>query len=77
MKIVIAGGTGFLGRPLTDALVSDGHTVVHLSRQGGPPGAPVRRVAWNPDGSTGPWASEIDGADVIINLASESIGPRR
>jgi len=77
MKIVIAGGTGFLGRPLTDALVSDGHTVVHLSRQGGAPGHPVRRVGWKPDGSTGPWASEIDGADVIINLASESIGPRR
>jgi nucleoside-diphosphate-sugar epimerase len=32
MKIVIAGGTGFLGRPLTARLVSEGHEVVILTR---------------------------------------------
>ena len=33
MKIVISGGTGFLGRPLTEALAHDGHQVVVLTRQ--------------------------------------------
>ena len=32
MKIVVAGGTGFLGRPLTAALVQDGHDIVVLTR---------------------------------------------
>ena len=77
MKIVISGGTGFLGRPLTDALARDGHTVVVLSRQAAPGGSKVRRVAWVPDGSTGPWAAEIDGADAVVNLAGESIAGHR
>ncbi len=78
MKIVIAGGSGFLGRPLSDALMTDGHRVVVLSRHPHPRVAPgARAVAWNP-GTTGePWTSEIDGADAIVNLAGEPIAGRR
>jgi uncharacterized protein (TIGR01777 family) len=77
MKIVISGGTGFLGRPLTEALAHDGHSVVVLTR-GQPSTAPsTRRVTWLPDGSAGPWASEIEGAGAVINLAGESIAARR
>jgi hypothetical protein len=77
MKIVITGGTGFLGRPLTDRLTHDGHTVVLLTR--GQPSATgsVRHVTWRPDGSAGDWASEIDGAGAAINLAGESIAGHR
>lgn len=78
MKTVIAGGTGFLGGALGDALVSDGHEVVVLSRTTGAiRQSAVRPVAWTPDGTTGAWASEIDGADAVINLAGESIAGRR
>src|SRR5262245_43744410 len=77
MKIVISGGTGFLGRPLTDALVQDGHSIVVLSRGSAANSAAVRRVTWQPDGSAGKWASEINGADAVINLSGESIGARR
>jgi len=73
MRIVIAGGTGFLGRPLAAALQSDVHEVVLLSRSGGAPGT----VVWNPDGTAGPWASIVDGAGAVINLAGESIAGRR
>jgi uncharacterized protein (TIGR01777 family) len=73
MKILIAGGTGFLGRPLAAALQTDGHGVVLLSR--GSTGS--RTVTWTPDGSAGPWASEVDGAGAVVNLAGESIGGRR
>jgi uncharacterized protein (TIGR01777 family) len=77
MKIVIAGGTGFLGRPLVEALVRDGHELVVLSRSQTMRAAGARTARWNPNGETGSWASEIDGADAIVNLAGESIAGKR
>ncbi|HUL74794.1 MAG TPA: TIGR01777 family oxidoreductase, partial [Vicinamibacterales bacterium] len=86
MRIILAGGTGFLGRALAARLIADGHTVVVLSRRpaDAADGA-VRRVRWNPDGTVPPaeagqptgWAREIDGADAIVNLAGEGIADRR
>ncbi len=79
MKIVIAGGTGFLGRPLSVALASDGHELVILTRRpegkGRTAGASV--VQWVPDGSVGSWAKAVDGADAVVNLAGEPIAARR
>jgi uncharacterized protein len=79
MKIVIAGGSGFLGRPLAAALAADRHEVVTLSRSGaaGRGQAQSRPVVWNPDGNSGPWAAEIDGAGAVVNLAGESIAGKR
>ena len=71
MKIVIAGGTGFLGSALTSALDRAGHQCVVLTRSAGTdsPGH-ARAVVWKPDGTAaGAWAREIDGADAVINLA--------
>jgi uncharacterized protein len=86
--IVIAGGTGFLGRPLAAALAAGGHAVTvltrhHADRGGGPPAAPraaagsIVQVDWRPDGTTGPWIRAIDGADAVVSLAGESIAARR
>jgi uncharacterized protein (TIGR01777 family) len=77
MKIVIAGATGFLGRPLTAALLADGHDVVALSRSGraGVPG--TRTVAWDPQRPAAPWAAELDDADGVVNLAGEPIADHR
>ena len=73
MKIVIPGGTGEVGNILARAFTADGHEVVVLSRN--PKPAPWRTVSW--DGETvGEWASEIDGADVVINLAGRSVNCR-
>ena len=79
MKIVIAGGSGFLGRPLAAALSADGHDVVTLTRGDGPRRGQTRSraVAWAPDGVAGPWAAEVDGAAAVVNLAGESIAGRR
>jgi len=71
MKIVIPGGTGHLGTILTSAFRRRGDDVVVLSRNLGAAGARL----W--DGRTlGPWADEIDGADVVINLAGRSVDCR-
>jgi nucleoside-diphosphate-sugar epimerase len=70
MKYVIAGGSGQVGGVITRALAAGGHEVVGLSRGAGAGGAarPVRSVRWDAR-TLGPWAQEIDGADVVVNLA--------
>lgn len=79
MRLVIAGGSGFLGRPLASALAADGHDVVILTRGHSVPpgGARWRSVAWTPEGGAGPWAREIEGAGAIVSLAGESIAGKR
>ena len=74
MKIVIPGGTGQVGHILARSFVAAGHEVVVLSRRAEvAPG--WRVVVW--DGATvGDWAREIDGAEVVVNLAGRSVDCR-
>lgn len=73
MKIVIAGGTGHLGSALALERHERGDQVVVLSRQPVPSSWPV--VGW--DGrSEGAWEREVDGADVVVNLAGRSVNCR-
>ena len=73
MKIVIPGGTGQVGTVLARAFQNDGHDVVVLGRR--LKTRPWRVLSW--DGETiGEWAGEIDGADVVINLAGRSVNCR-
>lgn len=39
--------------------------------------AGVRAIDWNPDGNAGAWASVVDGAAAVVNLAGESIAGKR
>jgi len=79
MRIVIAGATGFLGRPLVESLVADGHGVTVLTSNANEhsPRNGARTVVWSPDGTAGAWSFEISGADAVINLAGESIAGKR
>jgi uncharacterized protein len=73
MKLVIPGGTGQIGSILARAFVAGGHDVVILGRH--PAATPGRFVRW--DGVTlGDWAAEMDGADVVVNLAGRSVNCR-
>jgi len=73
MKIILAGGSGQVGTILTRAFHRDGHQVSVLSRK--PITASWRTVPW--DGhSLGPWTEELEGADVVINLAGRSVNCR-
>lgn len=73
MKIVLPGGSGQVGSLLARSFWTEGHEVVILSRL--PAGGPWRVVLWDAR-SLGPWAAEIDGADVVINLAGRSVNCR-
>jgi uncharacterized protein (TIGR01777 family) len=79
MRTVIAGGSGFLGRPLARRLSADGHDVVILTRgiSSTIDNGRVRTVQWTPDGGSGAWAAELEGAGAVVNLAGESIAGRR
>ena len=74
MKIVIAGGSGFIGEPLARRL-ADRADVVVLSRNPEQVKA-GRGVEWNP-GAGGAWEREIADASAVINLAGENIGAGR
>ena len=80
MKIVIAGGSGFLGRVLSERLVVDGHQALALTRRGGggrPWEGPRSAATWTPDGTAGDWAAALEGAHAVVNLAGASIGDGR
>ena len=71
MKIVLPGGTGYVGRLLDRAWTAAGHEVVILTRR---PGR-GREIHW--DGRTlGPWVEAIDGSDLVVNLAGRSVNCR-
>ncbi len=73
MKIVLAGGTGQVGTILARHFHRNGHGVVVLSRNVHE--APWRMVPW--DGlSLGAWRDELNGSDVLINLAGRSVDCR-
>ena len=77
MRIIIAGGSGFLGSALAASLASAGHRVQILTRRPASAAHP-ERITWTPDGTAnGLWTSPCSGADAIVNLAGESIAAGR
>jgi uncharacterized protein (TIGR01777 family) len=72
-KVVIPGGSGHVGTILARAFQDDGQEVVVLSRK--PSSAPWRVVHWDAR-TPGRWAEELEGADVVINLAGRSVNCR-
>ncbi|HET6406626.1 MAG TPA: TIGR01777 family oxidoreductase [Chthoniobacteraceae bacterium] len=73
-RLIIPGGSGFLGRRVAEWFAASGWDVTVLSRQGEPvPG--VRVARW--DGATlGDWKSVFEGAEAVLNLAGRSVNCR-
>lgn len=74
-KLVIAGGSGSIGRALIASLPADEWDVIVLTRSPQTREDGVREIAW--DGkSVGDWAAELEGADAVLNLAGRNIDCR-
>ena len=75
-RLVIAGGSGFLGRGLIRHLAGRFEDVVVLTRGASRVSDGVRFVQW--DGSTtGDWVAELDGATGIVNLVGRTVDCRK
>ncbi|MBV9578645.1 MAG: TIGR01777 family oxidoreductase [Chloroflexi bacterium] len=82
MRVLVAGGSGFLGSALCARLVAADHHVTILSRRPRPASqANARRVdvlEWdpaNPDAAAA-WVRRLGEMDAVINLSGENIGGR-
>jgi len=74
MKVILPGGTGQIGGLLARHFLARGADVVVIGRHPAQ-ATPWRTVTW--DAATlGPWASEFDGANLVINLAGRSVDCR-
>jgi uncharacterized protein (TIGR01777 family) len=80
VRILVAGGTGFIGRPLVKFLVSEGHQVIVLTRN---PHDAAKRLTggveveeWDAF-TPGPWTSRVSETDAIINLVGERLDAKR
>ncbi len=75
LKVVLVGGSGFLGRGLRHRLVADGHQVTVIGR-----GSPAKHDGWQhvqwDAQSLGAWVSALEGADVVVHLAGKRVDCR-
>jgi uncharacterized protein (TIGR01777 family) len=74
-RIVLAGGTGFLGRALASHFSKGGWEIVVLTRSPNTSGQAVREVAWDAR-TPGPWQTELEGAAAVVNLTGKSVNCR-
>jgi uncharacterized protein (TIGR01777 family) len=74
-RLILAGGSGFLGQILAKYFRKAGYEIVVLTRSPKQTSSTIGEVNW--DGrSLGAWAAELEGADAVINLAGRSVDCR-
>ncbi|MBI4239245.1 MAG: TIGR01777 family protein [Deltaproteobacteria bacterium] len=79
MRILITGGTGFVGRALVAQCVADGHHCTLLTRGVTEPilvSSQLTHRPWDPF-QPGPWQAAVEGIDAVIHLAGESVAARQ
>lgn len=74
-RIILAGGSGFLGGVLAGYFAARGWEVVVLTRSPRVRNDAIRQVAWDGE-SLGEWTRALDGARALVNLAGVSVNCR-
>jgi uncharacterized protein len=73
-RIILAGGSGFVGQALADCLLTDGYEVIVLSRHDAP-NVRGEILVW--DGvKLGEWAKSLDDSLAVVNLTGKNINCR-
>ncbi|HUH51169.1 MAG TPA: TIGR01777 family oxidoreductase [Flavobacterium sp.] len=75
MKIIIAGGSGFIGRYLSTYFSEKGNQVIVLSRGASQTKGKIKFVHWDGE-NLSDWKDELEAADVLINLSGKSVAIR-
>jgi uncharacterized protein (TIGR01777 family) len=75
MKVVLAGGSGQVGNILAAHFANKAHEVVNFSRNSTLQQKNVRTVAWDAK-TLGDWTTDLEGADILINLAGRNVNCR-
>jgi NAD dependent epimerase/dehydratase family enzyme len=75
-KIVIPGGSGYLGTALTERLVARGDEVVILTRGATRRGDGWRAVTWDARTPAGAWTEELEGARAVVHLSGRRVDTR-
>jgi uncharacterized protein (TIGR01777 family) len=75
VKILITGGTGFVGTRLTSRLIQDGNDVTVLTRSARGPGEEAAGISYlqGDPSRQGPWQEAVKDHDAVVNLAGASI----
>lgn len=79
MRILIAGGTGTVGRRLVDHLIHHGHALTIVSRQEYKPAilpAKITFVSWDAKTASG-WGRYVEDVEAVINLAGAGLADAR
>lgn len=77
MRVLIAGGTGLIGKKLTEILVKEGNEVLILTRsQNGNPIEGANYVAWSSDVNDLDWVNKVGKIDAVFNLSGRSISDK-
>ncbi|HXG00828.1 MAG TPA: TIGR01777 family oxidoreductase, partial [Bacteroidota bacterium] len=79
MKVIIAGGSGFVARGIVEQLARESHEIVLLTRRTAhsvPVWQGVRAVQWDAR-SVGGWSAELEKSDVVMNFAGEPLDAKR
>ena len=74
-RVVLAGGSGFLGRTLARKLLQENYEVVVLTRSPHERKDGIVEMEWNGK-SLGEWMQYLDGAYAVVNLAGRSVNCR-
>ncbi len=74
-KIILAGGSGFLGRALAMHFRRSGYAMTILTRSPKMAADGIREIAWNAR-TIGDWAGELENSAAVINLTGRSVNCR-
>jgi uncharacterized protein len=74
-RIVLAGGSGFLGHALAKEFLAENYEVIVLTRAPKPRNGGAKEIFWDAK-NLGEWAEFLNGAEAVINLTGKSVDCR-